>query len=335
MLQTNYVVDFDTLYLIYDGDCPLCKNTALAVRIKQSITHFVLINARDSHPIREHVIAQGYDLDQGILIIYQGKTKQGRAALVWLTQLCAPDNIFNRSAIYLFQKAWRANLLYPCLKGIRRTLLWLRGRQLIQQAPQTVPTLYQQICLQTKAHAMHPLFKSHYNIHFNKIECIGMRGKLDISFSKTYSNLKPLFRLIGFSIDQQGDNISTQVELISQLDSTVIAMNRILSFKPKKIQVNTMIKQLSATEFIEITNNLFCWKFRYKYKQNTLSMHHIGYGVMLGRCYIPIPGVRLLLGTPYAEETAINEYEFAMQTHISHWLSKKLLCYHGTFKIIT
>ncbi len=41
----------NTLYLIYDGDCILCRNSAQAVKIKKSIGNLEIINARSDHPL--------------------------------------------------------------------------------------------------------------------------------------------------------------------------------------------------------------------------------------------------------------------------------------------
>jgi predicted DCC family thiol-disulfide oxidoreductase YuxK len=43
----------DILYLIYDGECILCKNTALVFRMKKSVGRLEIINARDAGPLVE------------------------------------------------------------------------------------------------------------------------------------------------------------------------------------------------------------------------------------------------------------------------------------------
>ena len=36
----------EVVYLIYDGECPICKNIAQMLKIRKSIGELVIINAR-------------------------------------------------------------------------------------------------------------------------------------------------------------------------------------------------------------------------------------------------------------------------------------------------
>ncbi|MEJ2755215.1 MAG: DUF393 domain-containing protein, partial [Gammaproteobacteria bacterium] len=62
------------IYIVYDGECPLCRNAAMALKIKQEYGRLVLLNARECH---EHAVVQeinnrGFDLDEG-MVIYDGE----------------------------------------------------------------------------------------------------------------------------------------------------------------------------------------------------------------------------------------------------------------------
>lgn len=50
----------ETLYLIYDGDCIFCRNSAKAIKIKKLIGKIELVNAREPHPIVKDALDQGY-----------------------------------------------------------------------------------------------------------------------------------------------------------------------------------------------------------------------------------------------------------------------------------
>jgi predicted DCC family thiol-disulfide oxidoreductase YuxK len=118
-------INSDTLYLLYDGACVLCRNTALAIRIKQQVKDMTLINARETHPLINKARQDGFNLNQGMLIYYQGNTFFGKHALIKLALLCQPNNLFNRLMTTLFRYRWVATAAYPLFKGLRRTLLWL------------------------------------------------------------------------------------------------------------------------------------------------------------------------------------------------------------------
>ena len=49
-------LDRDVLFLVYDGDCLLCKHTAWALRIKKQVKEMVLVNARESHPLVKYCL---------------------------------------------------------------------------------------------------------------------------------------------------------------------------------------------------------------------------------------------------------------------------------------
>ncbi|HHT9905839.1 TPA: DCC1-like thiol-disulfide oxidoreductase family protein, partial [Legionella pneumophila] len=73
-----------TVYLIYDGDCILCKNSAQAMKIKKSIGNLEIINARELHPLVKEAMKKGYDLNKGILVKYNHQYFYGAAAVNFL-----------------------------------------------------------------------------------------------------------------------------------------------------------------------------------------------------------------------------------------------------------
>src|SRR5690349_6232109 len=96
----------ESLYLIYDGDCILCANSARVVKIKQNIGKLELINARTPHPMVQLAIKQGYDLNEGILIWYQGSYYYGADAMHFLALISSSSDFFNKLNHFLFRHQW-------------------------------------------------------------------------------------------------------------------------------------------------------------------------------------------------------------------------------------
>ncbi len=46
--MTTQAIYKNTLYLIYDDECPLCRSSAHSLNIKLAVGKLVLINARES-----------------------------------------------------------------------------------------------------------------------------------------------------------------------------------------------------------------------------------------------------------------------------------------------
>jgi len=127
--------DFDnkTLYLIYDDECPLCRHSAQALNIKQAVSNLVLINARQQHPLVDKAWVKGFDLDQGIVVIYSDQYYYGADAVHFLAMLDSPSSYLNAIVASIFRVKLITRLLYPVIKCIRRLLLKQRGVEAIKR----------------------------------------------------------------------------------------------------------------------------------------------------------------------------------------------------------
>jgi hypothetical protein len=73
----------------------------------------------------------GYDLDEGMLAIFGGKTYYGSDALSLISNLSGGDSLAQRLLSRLLRNPRRAHLLYPAMKLGRRLTLAALGRQKI------------------------------------------------------------------------------------------------------------------------------------------------------------------------------------------------------------
>jgi predicted DCC family thiol-disulfide oxidoreductase YuxK len=117
--------------IVYDGECPFCSSYVELVSLKESIGAVELKNARDGGPEVEKIIASGFDLDEGMVLLYEGTYYHGAACLHMITLLSAPETTFNRICRMLFRSERMAKILYPVLRAGRNAILRLLGRKKI------------------------------------------------------------------------------------------------------------------------------------------------------------------------------------------------------------
>jgi predicted DCC family thiol-disulfide oxidoreductase YuxK len=116
----------DSVYIIYDGDCPFCSHCAKALKIKKAIGELHLINARNED-YQAFVGDQKFDLNAGMLVILNGKFYHGAEAAHLLALISTPSDLFNRLNFLFFHKLYLAKFFYPIFRFLRNLLLKIRG----------------------------------------------------------------------------------------------------------------------------------------------------------------------------------------------------------------
>jgi len=116
------------LLLIYDGDCPLCRNFAAAQRLQQHFGELSLFNARDLAEQAPLLLAelqhQRLIINQNMLLRVDGRWSKGPEVLQLLASL-NESSWRNKLWLYWFQSASRARFSYPLLRFGRNLLLKL------------------------------------------------------------------------------------------------------------------------------------------------------------------------------------------------------------------
>ncbi len=121
------------IYFIYDGECPLCRNAAMALRIKRDYGQLYLLNARaeNDHPVILQINKLGYDLDEG-MVIYDGHTFfHGKDALRFMARFGENKGFFNITNGLLYRSNAINQIIYPWMRGIRN---WLLRRKVWQES---------------------------------------------------------------------------------------------------------------------------------------------------------------------------------------------------------
>lgn len=117
----------DKAWLIYDGECPLCKNYARYLDVRDAVGDLVLVNAREGGDLVQEVRDLSYDLNEGMVLKVHGRYYAGSDALHMLALMSGRRGLFSVANRILFTSPGTAWMMYPLLKLGRRIALKLRG----------------------------------------------------------------------------------------------------------------------------------------------------------------------------------------------------------------
>ncbi len=117
--------------VIYDGECPFCSRYVRMLRLRETVGRVQLLNARDGGPEVEAALARGLDLDEGMVLLMDGKYFHGDDCIHRLALLSTGSGAFNRLNAAIFRSERLSRLLYPVLRAGRNSVLALLGRQKI------------------------------------------------------------------------------------------------------------------------------------------------------------------------------------------------------------
>ena len=75
------------MVIVYDGECPFCRNYVRLMELRKAVGNVDLVNARTPHPAVWELVELGYDLNEGMAAIYGGKIYYGSDAVVLLSSM--------------------------------------------------------------------------------------------------------------------------------------------------------------------------------------------------------------------------------------------------------
>ncbi len=117
--------------IVYDGDCPFCSRYAGLVTLRRAVGPVTLVDAREGGPLVARLAATGYDLDEGMVLLYGGRIYHGGDCMHMLALLSGGGGAANRLCAALFRHPGAARRLYPVLRAGRNAVLRLLGRDKI------------------------------------------------------------------------------------------------------------------------------------------------------------------------------------------------------------
>ena len=114
---------------IYDGECPFCNHFAQLIELKSSLPEFEILDGRNNLPLLSQLYKQGYDLNNGAILINNGKVMHGADAINWICSVIKePSNSLLEILRVIFISNKRTKVLFPLLLWGRRLALTIKGK---------------------------------------------------------------------------------------------------------------------------------------------------------------------------------------------------------------
>ena len=114
---------------IYDGECPFCNHFAQLLELQSSIPSLQILDGRENLEQLTLLYKQGYDLNDGAILINKGNIKHGADAINWIcSQLKDPNDSILEVLRIIFTSNKRSKILFPFLLWGRRISLTLKGK---------------------------------------------------------------------------------------------------------------------------------------------------------------------------------------------------------------
>jgi predicted DCC family thiol-disulfide oxidoreductase YuxK len=119
------------LVVVYDGECPFCRNYVQLMALRRAAGDVELVDARTAAPAALKLRELGYDLNEGMAALYGGTIYYGSDAVVFLSSLASQRGWLGQGIAWLLRGPRRARLLYPVMKLGRRIVLKVLGKPLL------------------------------------------------------------------------------------------------------------------------------------------------------------------------------------------------------------
>src|SRR4051812_49490227 len=71
----------EDIWVVYDSECPFCSRYVLLYRLREQGRRVHLIDARSDHPLVEAIRRRKLDLNEGMVVRWQGEYHYGGAGL--------------------------------------------------------------------------------------------------------------------------------------------------------------------------------------------------------------------------------------------------------------
>jgi predicted DCC family thiol-disulfide oxidoreductase YuxK len=309
--------------LIYDGECIFCRSCAKAFRLKEGVGEFRLINARDDGPLVQQVKNMGYDLNSGIMIIYNQHYYHGEKAVMMLAMLTSRSTFFNRLLAYFFKSKIMVTLAYPMLTFFRRVLLKVQAIKPIAAAN----NVSMDAIIKEQVSAKVPGFLlQRYS------QSMVLKGKMIIRFSWLVRIGLPIMKVLRLLSGDEGEDISVSVWIEPLEKGPGISMKRIFYFDSGEAIFCSQITHHKRCYFLEKAGRGLTWKFSMHYVKDTLFLKHKSYGFLCRKQFIPLPGLAFVLGKTDGYEKYVQPNALEMSITVKHWFVKNLLTYQGRFR---
>ena len=115
-------------FLLYDGECPFCSYYVAKSRFETRAGRpLTLIDGRETPGLVARLRREGFDLEQGMILLLDGRHYHGAEAMTALKAMSAGPGRFNTFARWSASSPARVRAVYPWLRRLRRAALLAKG----------------------------------------------------------------------------------------------------------------------------------------------------------------------------------------------------------------
>jgi predicted DCC family thiol-disulfide oxidoreductase YuxK len=321
------------VWFVYDGECPICRTAAQALRIRKAVGSLHLVNAREeaNHPIMEEIRQLGLDLDAGMVMKFQGRCYHGQDALHLMALLGSRHGWFNRMNAVLFRSRTVAKLCYPLMRATRNGLLRLQGTPPIDNLEESPATPIFAAIFGEDWARLPLVMQRHYAVRAYSDDSVTVRGTLDIEVSW---GVRIMARLTGMLVPYAGKNIPVTVTFRSGRHSRAFHFERVFHFPQHgDICFNSRMDPGGGNELVEFMRFGIGWKLAYRWDGEAVRLEHRGYVWRLLGWMIPLP-LAWIIGRGNAVEVPLSDATFRMHTSAVHPWFGRTFGYGGEFTVI-
>jgi predicted DCC family thiol-disulfide oxidoreductase YuxK len=129
-------INRDDNWLLYDGECPFCSRYVQRIKLLEAIGPIRLIDARDNTAEAHTVRKAGLEIDDGMVLNFNGQLYHGDDCLHRLALLSTSIGLFNRINASMFRSQTMSRLCYPILRACRNLTLRILRRHRIADGQQ-------------------------------------------------------------------------------------------------------------------------------------------------------------------------------------------------------
>jgi predicted DCC family thiol-disulfide oxidoreductase YuxK len=115
------------MIIVYDGDCPFCRNYVSLMKLRAAIGKVRLVNARDDGGVVLLLAERGFDINEGMAVIYGDTIHFGEDAVTLISSITNSRTPIGRLIARVLISKKRASALYPIMKAGRRLTLKALG----------------------------------------------------------------------------------------------------------------------------------------------------------------------------------------------------------------
>ncbi len=106
-------------YLLYDKDCPFCRNYMKYQEMKENFSDIKILNARDNMELVKELKMLNYNIDDGMILKIDDKIYFGDEVINFLAKNGKNKNFVSSLTNILFKSYLISKILYPIFKYFR------------------------------------------------------------------------------------------------------------------------------------------------------------------------------------------------------------------------